>query len=284
MQEAWALRGSKNRFHIGDLAWDVTSSWSDEEDRVELWRGRERVAAFGWLSGTHLEWQVDPARPELLRDVLAWAQPSSATALESDAEAVEILREHGFARDDEAPWFAYMQRDLDDVADPALPPAYSVRSVRGLDELPARTAVHRAAWEPSQLTEEKMRALMSTWPYRFDLDCVVEAPDGTFAASALAWLDEVNRVGELEPVGTAPAHRRRGLGHAVNLFALQRLRDAGAETAIVYCRGDAAYPIPKLLYESVGFRRHDRTVRFVRRRSGPGVEPSQRGAATPDGF
>ncbi|MGH2883033.1 MAG: GNAT family N-acetyltransferase, partial [Solirubrobacteraceae bacterium] len=126
-------------------------------------------------------------------------------------------------------------------------------------------AVHRAAWEPSRMTEETVRATMATWPYRFDLDCVVEAPDGSFASSVLAWLDDANRVGEFEPVGTAPAHRRRGLGQAASLFALGRLRDAGAETAVVYCRGDAAYPIPKLLYESVGFRRHDRTVRFVAR-------------------
>jgi ribosomal protein S18 acetylase RimI-like enzyme len=135
--------------------------------------------------------------------------------------------------------------------------------VRGEQELAERTNVHRAAWAPSQLTEEKVRRLMRTWPYRPELDCVGVAPDGSFASSTLAWLDDRNRVGEFEPVGTAPAHRRLGLGRAVNVFALAQLRSAGAESAVVYCRGDAAYPVPKLLYESVGFRRHDRTVTWV---------------------
>ncbi len=49
----------------------------------------------------------------------------------------------------------------------------------------------------------------AAWPYRQDLDCVVEAPDGTIAAYALAWLDEANGVGELEPVGTHAAHQQR---------------------------------------------------------------------------
>ena len=58
--------------------------------------------------------------------------------------------------------------------------------------------------------------------------------------------------------------RETGLGRAVNLFALQRLRDEGATTALVACRGDAAYPIPCKLYESVGFREVVRYVPFAR--------------------
>jgi ribosomal protein S18 acetylase RimI-like enzyme len=104
----------------------------------------------------------------------------------------------------------------------------------------------------------------STPAYRQDLDCVVEAPDGSIAAYTLAWLGEENRVGELEPVGTHEDHRRRGLGRAVNLFALRRLRDEGATTALVACRGDAAYPIPCKLYESVGFREIARHLPFKR--------------------
>ena len=90
--------------------------------------------------------------------------------------------------------------------------------------------------------------------YRADLDCVVEAPDGSIAAYTLAWLDEVNGVAEFEPVGTHADHRRLGLGRAVGLYALQRLRELGATSAIVACRGDEAYPIPAKLYEALGFR------------------------------
>src|SRR4051794_22722208 len=78
----------------------------------------------------------------------------------------------------------------------------------------------------------------------------------------LAWLDDENRVGELEPVGTHADFRRRGLAAAVCAFALRRLREEGAELAVVYARGNAAYAGPKQLYESLGFRPHARTVTY----------------------
>lgn len=107
---------------------------------------------------------------------------------------------------------------------------------------------------------------MSAWPYRRELDCVVEAPGGAFAAYCLAWLDEANGVGELEPVGTDPRFGRRGLAAAACVFALGQLARLGARAAIVYARGDAAYPGPKQLYESIGFRQHTSSRTFRRER------------------
>ena len=89
---------------------------------------------------------------------------------------------------------------------------------------------------------------------------VVEAPDGSFAAFCLAWLDEENRVGELEPVGVHEDHRRRGLGRAVSLAALARLREAGADTCVVYAVERADYPAPLALYTSLGFESRARHV------------------------
>lgn len=104
----------------------------------------------------------------------------------------------------------------------------------------------------------------TTWPYRADLDCVAEAADGSFACFCLAWLDEETRVGELEPVGTHPDHRRRGLGTAVCRFALQRLREEGAERAVVY--SVEGFGGGTALYESLGMREHVRSLQLVKRR------------------
>src|SRR5262245_27741130 len=153
---------------------------------------------------------------------------------------------------------------------PRLPEGYRVRAVRE-DEAEARAAAHRAAWRPkrigkmfvppvdlgdaeSGMTTESYRAVMKAWPYRYDLDQVVEAPDGTLAAFALGWLDKVNQVGELEPVGTDPRYAQRGLGSAVSLACLHALRAAGATQAVVYPRGDDAYPVARKLYFRLGFQ------------------------------
>ena len=144
--------------------------------------------------------------------------------------------------------------------------AQATRKQTGTPRLawPVTRTLRHPGLSPSRFRDD-VYELVRTMPwYRQDLDCVVEAPDGSVAAYTLAWLDEQNRVGELEPVGTHADHRRLGLGRAVNVFAMRRLREEGATTALVGCRGDAAYPIPCKLYESVGFRAVGRTISYRR--------------------
>jgi ribosomal protein S18 acetylase RimI-like enzyme len=113
---------------------------------------------------------------------------------------------------------------------------------------------------PSRSTESSYGQVCAQWPYRESLDCVVEAPDGRFAAYCLCWLDEENGVGELEPVGVRPDFRRRGFGAAVCGFALKRLYEEGGRQAVVYCSTEPA----RALYESLGFRIHASLIGYTR--------------------
>jgi ribosomal protein S18 acetylase RimI-like enzyme len=274
VQDAWSVVGPKNERHVGDVAWAETSIPGREETfRRMLWWDGPRVVAWAWLHlPATLDFQIDPRRPELVGELLDWFEQEAeddelqTSALASDANAIAALEERGYTALVDAFWFAYMARDLADIPEPRVPPEYRLRTVGPGDEN-ARAKVHQLTWAPSRVTSDSIRDTMATWPYRYDLDCVAVAPDGSFASYTLVWLDDENRVGEFEPVGTVPDERGKGLARAVNLFALQRLREAGAERAVVMCRGDDAYPIPKRLYESVGFRQHDRGVTFASRRS-----------------
>jgi ribosomal protein S18 acetylase RimI-like enzyme len=105
---------------------------------------------------------------------------------------------------------------------------------------------------------------MATWSYRSDLDFVFESDDGTPVAFALGWYDELNRLEEFESLGTDPDYRRQGLGRALLLIGLNRLRDVGATAAIICSRGDDGQPLPRLLYKSTGFRELSRQQWFVR--------------------
>ena len=189
------------------------------------------------------------------------------SALVDDHATVAGLEGCGYRRaPDDEPHFAYLMRTLDDVPRPLLPEEFLVRHVRGEEDVEPRVAVHQAAWRPSRVTVASHRDVTTAWPYRRELDCVVQAPDSSFAAYCLAWLDEANGVGELEPVGTDPRFGCRGLAAAACAFALGQLARLGARAAIVYARGDAAYPRPKRLYESIGFRQYTSSRTFRRER------------------
>ena len=78
-------------------------------------------------------------------------------------------------------------------------------------------------------TAEVHRNLQAAPTYRPELDLVVIAPDGRFVAFCLAWLDKVNHSANLEPLGTHPDFRRRGLARALLGEAMRRVRDLGGE-------------------------------------------------------
>ena len=264
-QELWRVDPLDVEHTFGEIAfWSQRLPQSDWEAR--LWLDAGELVGWGWLSrGEELEMQVRPSHRDLLDEILDWARPAETSVLPGNADAIARLRAHGLEHVETAPWMRCNVRRLDDLPEPSLPPGYRVRTIADGADLASRAACHRAAFHPSRFTDQVYDAVRSSWPYRPDLDCVVEAPGGSVAAYTIAWLDEANRLGELEPVGTHPDHQRRGLGRAVIYDALRRLRDTGADTALVACRGDDAYPVPRLVYESVGFRERTRFLTFARR-------------------
>ena len=258
----------------GALAWWHASSWPDElGEHLRLWSDDGQDVAWTWHDGGEVEWLVrtgDPGDDRRVMDVVlatvvAEAGPGAASSwtAEDDAITLAALADAGFAPAGRR--LSQWQRRLDSAPLPPipdLPPGYRIRSVRGPEELAARVDVHRAAFLPSRLSVEKYERLIATPPYRFEDDLVIEAPDGTFAAFAMAWWDPVGRVGEFEPVGTHPAHQRLGLGRALLRHGLHRFASLGAAVVQVY--SDAANDASEGLYAAVGFDRRAFHQRYER--------------------
>jgi ribosomal protein S18 acetylase RimI-like enzyme len=148
--------------------------------------------------------------------------------------------------------YIYLARSIvDPLPGPVLPAGFTLRGMAGEEDIEQRAEVHRNAFLPSRMTADAYRAFMSAPGYLADLDSVVVAPDGSFAAFAMAWLDPRNRIGEFEPVGTRSLFRRMGLGKAVLLRGMRQMRLHGMEQAIVYADADNEAAIR--LYLSLGF-------------------------------
>lgn len=151
-------------------------------------------------------------------------------------------------------------RTLDDLPEPRLPDGYRLDWVRSPELLLGRVEAHRLAFAPSELTRRRYERVQRSPTYRPELDRLVVTDAGEVVAFCTAWLDEVNAAGHLEPVGSAPAHQRRGLASAVCLDALHALRAAGARTAqVAYGSGGGL-----AMYRSIGFEPFGNELVFMR--------------------
>jgi ribosomal protein S18 acetylase RimI-like enzyme len=261
--------GVRAPWHVGDVTWGLRQHEGREDEwEIRVWKDGDRTVAWSWLKGDRalLEYDVRRDRLDLLDEILADPAVRTTAAFADDDDVRVALLRNGFIQDDEAglnrqgSLMHFLARDLSDApGPPPLPEGFRYRTVEP-DDLAERVAIHRDVWAPSRVTESSFANVQASWPYRASLDCVVEAPDGRFAAYCLIWPDDENGVGELEPVGVRDEFRRRGLGAAVCTFALRRWYEEGGRQAIVYCVADATCA----LYESIGFRRHATLVGYSR--------------------
>jgi predicted N-acetyltransferase YhbS len=273
-----AVGASRARHHPGQLAWSAryAEPAAVTHGPVAFWPGGGADAAWAWLeSPTWAEPCVAHDHPEAARDAVAWVVDQGATevmTLETETAVLAALRGGGFTERD-LPWFTHHVLDLAELAGPPAVDGYRFRHIEPGEpgepgEIEARAAVHRAAWSPppstSKVTTAAYSRLVRTPPYRSELDWVaVDAADRMVACLTL-WLDDATGVVLLEPVGTVPEHRGRGLAGALSLAALRAARDLGATTGLVCPRGDDDYPVPQRVYRGIGFRPVARTLTLQR--------------------
>ena len=117
-------------------------------------------------------------------------------------------------------------------------------------------------WE--NVTERDLRGTVPQPEPGYDphREIIAEAPDGQIAAYAVYWLDEQNKIGHFEPVGTHRDFQRRGLGLAVMLHAMRQMQEQRMTRATVHYLADNL-PAHRL-YESIGFQKQYETLGFRR--------------------
>jgi GNAT superfamily N-acetyltransferase len=277
---------------FGELAWIWGKGHASDGGTWvrRLWFSGDALAAWGWaylphqarrsdgsvtdVTGAYLGYQVHPGHAELVDEVIGWYD-AVAAGLErrvspsaADEFALTRWAAHGYQTDpaalgDTGSWTQLNERDLTDVAEPVLPDGFRFRTA---DETGPEAAVqaHVDAWAPSTYTAEGYEGVRQTAAYRGDLHVLVEAPDGTMAASAIMWLDEVTKTAEFEPVGTHPGYRRMRLGTAMLLHGMHLARDAGATRMTVACLGAPGHPRARGLYYGVGFREVSRDAPLIK--------------------
>jgi ribosomal protein S18 acetylase RimI-like enzyme len=277
---------------FGELAWIWGKGHATDGGswRRRLWFSGDELIAWGWahlphqlnrsdgsvkdVTSAYLAYQVHFDRSELVDEVIEWYDGLTAgiertvAAQAADEFALGRWSAHGFQTDpaslgDTGSWTQLNTRDLNALEQPVLPDGFRFRTA---DETGPAAAVqaHVDAWAPSTYTPEAYEGVRRAPAYRGDLHVLVEAPDGTMAASTIMWLDGANKTAQFEPVGTHPDYRRQGLGRAMLLHGMRLAQQAGAHHMTVACLGAPGHPRARGLYDSVGFRAFTRDVPLIK--------------------
>jgi ribosomal protein S18 acetylase RimI-like enzyme len=241
--------------------------WEDDSGALVGWA----VWQQPWIT---LDTAIPPGRESALMPVLLdWAIARfrqmavihrrvldyGIDAREHDHVRIALLEAQGFSR--AAPHLLHLIRALSGLHEtPALPEGFSIRPVAGAEDVAAYVALQQAAFGSTNMTadwKERTRRLPRYIPA---LDLLAFAPDGTPAGFCLGWLH--GQEGQIEPMGVHPAYERLGLGRALLVETLRRLRDHGAATAHIEVHNDN--PAARHLYESVGYRVTRRIWKYLR--------------------
>lgn len=218
------------------------------EEGMALWETADGAiaAALNDLGGGEIRLHVHPRfrSAELENEVLSYAEEHFyrrsddgrrvlyLPVFADDLQRQEIARQRGYIRR-EGGGHHYL-RNLDvPIPDAPIPSGYVIRSMGTSDEHPSRSL---ASWRAFHSDEPNgnydsdaswYRNLQAAPLYRRDLDVVAAAPEGSIAAFCTIFYDDYTRSAVTVLVGTAAEHWRRGLGKAVILEGMRRLRQMG---------------------------------------------------------
>jgi ribosomal protein S18 acetylase RimI-like enzyme len=207
--------------------------------------------------------EIHPDYRHIEAEMIAWAEECLPVRIDGSAERKlhfwiyewdiqrqTLLKERGF---EALPHYGYTRQRLMVSRIPSIELAegYTIRAMRFDDKDCAKMAdLLNAAFGRSIHSAAEYANFQTAPCYRVELDSVVIAPDGRFAATAGVTLDEANHYAEFEPVCTHPQHQRKGLAAAVMAEGLRRLQCL--EVAIAYV-GAGDNPAANALYEKMGF-------------------------------
>ena len=260
--------------HPGGLGWALAIdelyphfAVAVEGDDFVGWAGR---------SSDEAEIHTDTARTDVARELTDWTLSAGQASDEFSVRAFDgeecvrhLLESAGFARSATSPPIYGMFHEVLPTL-PTPPRGYQIRGLMSGEEA-ARVEVLRAAWRPATLplpavvlatvspeltssfTHEKYEAVRQAWLYDPDLDLVVEASDGTLAGGCTLWWDPSLGVGEIEPLGVVPQHRRRGLATAMVLTAAALVGRRGGRQVYINTGPRDDYPAPAATYSAAGF-------------------------------
>ncbi len=270
---------SASYMHPGCLDWATHCPLDEQANRRNLWlweRGDEgQPTLAAWAIFLSKEGSFDlfvdaalydtPVHETLMDEYINWA---TARAREADLKVLwpfwamtydrvldRMMKARGFVITQADPAPPLFEILLDELPAPVLPTGFSVQGVHNLEDGQLRAQVTHAAFQFEADWDShwaEYAQFMGSAVYDGQRDLFVRTPDNRGASACTIWFDPVNAIGLFEPVGTHPDFQGLGLGKAVMIEGMHRMRAAGMHRAVVGFDPNNAAALA--LYTSLGFR------------------------------
>jgi len=268
--------------------------WEDADSQL-VGMGRLWIPPTGKVIDGFLWFRVLPTARggDLERQIVAWAEGrmrevseergvqvklrSGSRATQSDSpsktlrDRIALLESCGFIADR---YFFTMERSLSlPIPESQLPDGFTIRQVKSNEDTEAWVELFNQSfidhWNHHDLTVESYKYWLTDPDYKPELDLVAVAADGKFAAFCHCDISPKDNKrsgrneGWISTLGTRRGFRRKGLGRAMLLSGMQRLKVAGVDIAKLGV--DSENPLGAgHLYESVGFRKVYTQIMYVK--------------------
>lgn len=180
--------------------------------------------------------------------------------LEGDSLIESIASRKGYVKNEKATETTSFIELSQELNIPDLPEDFFIRSMMDDNNITQRTLTFAKAFGNYGTVDEVLPhcyvELQKCSDYRKDLDVYIVNPDGEYISFCLIWYDSKNRIGILEPVGTNPDFRKKGLAKIAVYEAINRVKREGATHVYV---GDG-----QQFYLSIGFKHLYRNVIWIK--------------------
>lgn len=268
--------------HVIDLGYRLGSPSSQKPENSCVWSlANGDIAGFAIIQREFwtIDYGVGSAYPELCAEILAWANQRMEViaaeerdtypdglmnfidCFEGDQEHQSQLETAGYRQF--ASWSqVHRWRLLDsDLPSPVLPAGLVLRPVMGVNDVAACAALHRLAFDSTNMTTDWRLRIQKMPNYVPDLDLVLVLSSGELVAFCLGW--QLGDQGQIEPLGVHPDAQRHGLGRAMLRYCLQLMKQRGITT--VHIEHNGTDEPAAQLYIAEGFGHPRKVDKYMRR-------------------
>ncbi|MFW9806828.1 MAG: GNAT family N-acetyltransferase [Candidatus Thorarchaeota archaeon] len=265
----WVPSGLENERHgpCGDE--DIR----EDDSKIRIWEYIDEngptMVALTIMEPNGVFWMnVHPEHHELAREIIPAIEEQRRSSTKDKSKGlkigtpipvgfgsrINILKEFGF--EDGGLCEHNQVRPLDLPPPDFQPPeSYIVRQVKLPEDFEPYSEAVNTVFSHCHMTEKLAMLYTEAGFYKDELDLVVEAPDGSFAAFVTVRIDPITKMAELEPVGTHPNHRGKGLAKAVCAEGIRRVQKYNPSCIVIL--GAASTDAAARLYHSLGFIKED---------------------------